>query len=410
MNNIKFHRGWAIAAACFFASSVAIGGSQYSFGLFVEPLEKTFGWSRTQIGLSLSLIAFGAFISPLIGSLIDRHGSRKIMAFSMAVFGISYLIRPFMTELWHLYFLSVVQSFSIVGAAMLPPGKLVGLWFPENRGRVIGITAMGNNFGGMVIQPIIAFLVSVYNWRAGYTIVGVMALIVSVYSYLVVKNPDPFSEEKSEQNTRNESLVGLTLREAVRTRTFYAISVAILCGTFTYSALLPQVSSHLIINGVTESTASMAVSLFATCGMGGKFVFGNLSDKYGPRLALLIDLCGQATFASLLIYAGDGLPVWVIVPVMGFFLGAFGALFQLIVIDAFGVKHFGSIMGVISISNAVSAFLGPIIAGMSFDITGSYAASFLITALIFALGAVSLKFAHGNQDQNLPTSPVKPSS
>ena len=128
------------------------------------------------------------------------------------------------------------------------------------------------------------------------------------------------------------------------------------------------------------------------------------------RLALLIDLCGQATFASLLIYAGDGLPVWVIVPVMGFFLGAFGALFQLIVIDAFGGKHFGSIMGGISISNAVSAFLGPIIAGMSFDITGSYAASFLITALIFALGAVSLKFAHGNQDQNLPTSPVKPSS
>ena len=111
MNNIKFHRGWAIAAACFFASSVAIGGSKYSFGLFVEPLEKTFGWSRTQIGLSLSLIAFGAFISPLIGSLIDRHGSRKIMAFSMAVFGISYLIRPFMTELWHLYFLSVFLRF-----------------------------------------------------------------------------------------------------------------------------------------------------------------------------------------------------------------------------------------------------------------------------------------------------------
>mgnify|MGYP003298682776 CR=1 FL=1 len=62
------------------------------------------------------------------------------MAFSMAVFGISYLVRPFMTELWHWYFLSVIQSFSIVGAAMLPPGKLVGLWFPENRGRVIAVS------------------------------------------------------------------------------------------------------------------------------------------------------------------------------------------------------------------------------------------------------------------------------
>ena len=396
MYNINFHRGWAIAAACFLASSVAVGGSQYSFGHFVEPLENTFGWTRTQIGLSLSLIAFGSFISPLIGSLIDKQGSRRIMAFSMAVFGISYLVRPFMTELWHWYFLSVVQSFSIVGAAMLPPGKLVGLWFPENRGRVIGITAMGNNFGGMVIQPIIAFLVTVYNWKVAYAVVGALGILVSIYAYLVVKNPDSESEGilESEKNTAN--LTGFTLKEAIRTKTFYAITFAILCGTFTYSSLLPQVSSHLIINGVRESTASIAVSLFATCGMVGKFVFGNLSDKYGPRMALVLDLCGQAIFASLLVYAGDGLPVWVIVPAMGFFLGAFGALYQLIVIDAFGVKHFGAIMGVIAISNAVPSFLGPIIAGMSFDITGSYAVAFVITSVIFVLGAISLKLTREN--------------
>ena len=396
MYNINFHRGWAIAAACFLASSVAVGGSQYSFGHFVEPLENTFGWTRTQIGLSLSLIAFGSFVSPLIGSLIDKQGSRRIMAFSMAVFGISYLVRPFMTELWHWYFLSVVQSFSIVGAAMLPPGKLVGLWFPENRGRVIGITAMGNNFGGMVIQPIIAFLVTVYNWKVAYAVVGALGILVSIYSYLVVRNPDSESKGMSESEKKTDILTGFTLQEASRTKTFYAITFAILCGTFTYSSLLPQVSSHLIINGVRESTASIAVSLFATCGMVGKFVFGNLSDKYGPRMALVLDLCGQAIFASLLVYAGDGLPVWVIVPAMGFFLGAFGALYQLIVIDAFGVKHFGAIMGVIAISNAVPSFLGPIIAGMSFDITGSYAIAFVITSVIFVLGAVSLKFTREN--------------
>ena len=394
--NINFHRGWAIAAACFLASSVAVGGSQYSFGHFVEPLENTFGWTRTQIGLSLSLIAFGSFISPLIGSLIDKQGSRRIMAFSMAVFGISYLVRPFMTELWHWYFLSVVQSFSIVGAAMLPPGKLVGLWFPENRGRVIGITAMGNNFGGMVIQPIIAFLVTVYNWKVAYAVVGALGILVSIYSYLVVKNPDSESQGILESEKKTDNSTGFTLKEAIRTKTFYAITFAILCGTFTYSSLLPQVSSHLIINGVRESTASIAVSLFATCGMVGKFVFGNLSDKYGPRMALVLDLCGQAIFASLLVYAGDGLPVWVIVPAMGFFLGAFGALYQLIVIDAFGVKHFGAIMGVIAISNAVPSFLGPIIAGMSFDITGSYAVAFVITSVIFVLGAISLKLTREN--------------
>ena len=219
----------------------------------------------------------------------------------MAVFGISYLVRPFMTELWHWYFLSVIQSFSIVGAAMLPPGKLVGLWFPENRGRVIGITAMGNNFGGMVIQPIVAFLVTVYNWKVGYAVVGLLGLLVSLFSYLIVKNPEPSRNEISGSDNKAENLIGLTLRQAIRTRTFYAITVAILCGTFTYSSLLPQVSSHLIINGVGDNTASLAVSLFATCGMAGKFIFGNLSDKYGPRRALMLDLLGQDVFASLLV-------------------------------------------------------------------------------------------------------------
>lgn len=397
MNNINFHRGWLIAAACFFSSAIAIGGSQYAFGHFVEPLEENFGWSRTQIGLSLSLIAFGSFLSPLIGSMIDKHGSRKIMAFSMAVFGISYLLRPFMTELWHWYFLSVVQSFSIVGAAMLPPGKLVGLWFPENRGRVIGITAMGNNFGGMAVQPLIAFMVTVYSWKVAYSVVGILGLFVSLFSYIVVRNPETTIKEKSGVDNRVDVLTGLTLKQALHTRTFYAVAVAILCGTFTYSSLLPQVSSHLIINGVGESTTSIAVSLFATCGMAGKFIFGNLSDKYGPRKALLIDLSGQAVFASFLVYAGDGLPVWVIVPLMGFFLGAFGALYQLIVMDAFGVKHFGAIMGVIAISNSIPSFVGPIIAGMSFDVTGSYATSFFITSGIFVLGATALKFTKENK-------------
>ena len=156
-SNFKMHRGWAIALSCFLASSVMIGGSQYSFGHFVEPLETEFGWSRTQIGISLSLIAFGSFISPFIGRMIDKHGARNIMSFSIAVFSISYLMRPFMTELWHWYALGVVQSFSMVGGAMLPPGKLIGLWFPRNRGKILSVTAMGNNFGGMAVQPLLAF-------------------------------------------------------------------------------------------------------------------------------------------------------------------------------------------------------------------------------------------------------------
>ena len=97
----RVHRGWGIALACFLAYSATVGGSQYSFGHFVGPLESEFGWSRTEIGLSLSLVALGSFVSPFFGAMIDRHGARKIMAISMLIFGFSYLARPIMNDIWH---------------------------------------------------------------------------------------------------------------------------------------------------------------------------------------------------------------------------------------------------------------------------------------------------------------------
>jgi len=401
VNNKASYRKWGILVACFLASAVTVGGSQYSFGHFVEPLQETFGWSRTEIGLSLSLVALGSFISPLIGSLIDRHGARPIMTFCLIMFAISYLARPFMTHISHWYVLGIIQSFTIAGANILPTGKLIGLWFPKNRGKILGIAAMGNNFGGIAVQPAIALIISAYSWQMGYAAIGIFAILVSIYSFSMVR--DPIASLAENGAIQESEVVGSTLSEAFRMRQFYVIIVAFMCGTFTYSALLPQVSSHLIDNGIDESTTALAVSLFAACGMLGKFIFGIMSDKFGPRPAMIFDLYGQSVFACLLVFAGTSVPLWLVVPFMGFFLGAFGALTQLLVIETFGVKHFGAIMGVISIGTAISLFSGPIIAGLSYDLSESYGPVFFITSAIFALGGSSLFLAGKSNSTELST-------
>jgi|TARA_Y100000814_G_scaffold281321_1_gene245371 MFS family permease len=401
VNSKASYRKWGILVACFLASAVTVGGSQYSFGHFVEPLQETFGWSRTEIGLSLSLVALGSFISPLIGSLIDRHGARPIMTFCLIMFAISYLARPFMTHISHWYVLGIIQSFTIAGANILPTGKLIGLWFPKNRGKILGIAAMGNNFGGIAVQPAIALIISAYSWQMGYAAIGIFAILVSIYSFLMVR--DPIASLAECGVTQELEVVGSTLSQAFRMRKFYVIIVAFMCGTFTYSALLPQVSSHLIDNGIDESTTALAVSLFAACGMLGKFIFGMMSDKFGPRPAMIFDLYGQSVFACLLVFAGTSVPLWLVVPFMGFFLGAFGALTQLLVIETFGVKHFGAIMGVISIGTAISLFSGPIIAGLSYDLSESYGPVFFITSAIFAIGGSSLFLAGKSNSTELST-------
>lgn len=128
----RIYRGWPIVAISFLAAALTVGTSGYAFGLFIEPLEAEFEWSRTAIGASLSFLAIGSLISPLVGRLMDQYGARPVMVVSIAIFSLSFVLRPMMTELWHWYALSVVQALGFSGAAFLPAGRLVAIWFRHN--------------------------------------------------------------------------------------------------------------------------------------------------------------------------------------------------------------------------------------------------------------------------------------
>lgn len=426
---LHIYAGWWVISAPFLAAMLTVGSGQYAFGLLIEPLEQEFGWTRTQINLSLSFTAVGSFVAPYLGYIMDRHGAKNILVVSMALIVVSYLLRPMMTELWHWYALSFVQYLGFSGASILPAGRLVGIWFQRSRGRVMGITLMGNNFGGITFPPLTTLalgmswhwaFINLSPWQGTYLLFGVIGVLMTIYALVVVRE---FPTREQMRGRRGEEvepsddaplvLTGWSLKESLRTKAFYAITTAMMLGTFTYTAVLTQVAAHLTEEGVSPGSAAIALSLLAGCGMTGKFVMGLLADRITARYALMVDLLGQSGFLVLLTYfasytfvwqiIGPGNPiplwsislplVWIVVGCFGFFLGAFGALTPLIVQDAFGVKFYGSIMGVMSITMGVSSFLGPILAGWSFDTTGSYRFAFLLVAALFFTGAMSLILA-----------------
>ena len=426
---LPIYAGWWVISAPFLAAMLTVGSGQYAFGLLIEPLEQEFGWTRTQINLSLSFTAVGSIVAPYLGYIMDKHGAKNILVVSMALIVVSYLLRPMMTELWHWYALSFVQYLGFSGASILPAGRLVGIWFQRSRGRVMGITLMGNNFGGITFPPLTTLalgmswhwaFINLSPWQGTYLLFGVIGALMTVYALLVVRE-FPTREQLRGRGREEEAasdgagvvLTGWSLKEAARTKAFYAITVAMMLGSLTYTGVLTQVAAHLTGEGVSPGAAAIALSLLAGCGMTGKFIMGLLADRITARYALMIDLFGQSGFLVLLTYfagvtiplqmlaPGAALPlVWVVVGCFGFFLGAFGALTPLIVQDAFGVKFYGSIMGIMSITMGVSSFLGPILAGWSFDATGSYRVAFLLIAALFFTGAMSLFLARNPSRSN----------
>ncbi len=390
----RIYRGWWVVSVPFLAAALGTGAGQYGFGIFIEPLEETFGWNRSQISASLSFTAVGSLLAPLMGRTIDRYGTRPVMAISLVMVAASFLIRPMMTELWHWYALSLLQYTGYTGASMLPAGKLVGLWFRRTRGRVMGLTAMGNNFGGLVMPPLMGWMLLMLSWQATYVALGVMSVLLVVYTLAWVRD-SPTSRDTDPESIQPGAagvshVTGKTVSEALKDRVFYAIALSVTLGTFTYSAIIPQIIPHLLDSGATLAVASLVLSMYAIAGMVGKFVMGLVAERITSRYALMANFVGQAVFLIAMIWADSPVVMWTVVPLLGVFNGAFGALFQLVVQDAFGVRYFGSIMGLINFATLVSFFVGPILAGVSYDITGSYTFAFVSVAVMFVIAALSL--------------------
>ena len=390
----QIYRGWWVVTAPFLVATVATGAGQYGFGMFYEPLEEAFGWSRSQISLSLSFTMVGGLIAPVLGRVIDRYGTKVVMVASLVLVTLSFLLRPAMTELWHWYALSLLQYIGYTGASMLATGKLVGVWFQRTRGRAMGITAMGNNFGGLVIPPMMGGMLTLFAWQGTYVGVGIMTGLLVIYTLVTVRDFPTREEVSAEFEQAGDSsaalITGWTVSEALRVKAFYAITLSILLGTFTYSAILPNIIPHLTNNGQTLTIAIYVQSVFAIFGMVGKFAMGLLSEKITSRYALMINFIGHSLFLAIMTLFVDPRVIWIAVPLFGIFHGAFGALFQLVVQDAFGVRNFGSIMGVINLPTMVSFGVGPVLAGMAYDMTESYAPAFLAISVMFAIGALAL--------------------
>ena len=96
----QIYRGYPIAIVVFLSTGLSVGMTQYAFGEFAGPLKEQFGWSQTQLNLSLAFSFISGLCAPFVGTLSDRIGIRPVMFGSILIIAIGFLMRPFITELW----------------------------------------------------------------------------------------------------------------------------------------------------------------------------------------------------------------------------------------------------------------------------------------------------------------------
>ena len=375
---------WAVFVSVFFSGGLIIGLNTYSFGLFIEPLEKEFGWTREEISLGYSISFVSSLFAPIIGKFVDLKGTKIFLVGSLFLISFGFIFRPLMTNLNHWILLNSLVFAGYPGTLLLASGILMQVWFPKSRGRMVALATSGHNAGGLVIPLITLIVLSNFNWKFAYVFFGGIIFIIAIFSLFFVRN----SPDKKNITLNNDvKKVGIDFMSAIKTKKFIFLTLGITFAMFTYNGVMPQMAPHLQTEGLSLIAATIAMSYIGAMGIMSKLVFGRLSEKYSSIFMTCISVFLQAIgLAVILLSFGNIIGIWTGVIIFGIGFGGLGALITLNITECFGMKSLGSVYGMLSFLGIWASILAPWMMGRIYDSTSSYRNAHLIVIGIFFLG------------------------
>tara|TARA_Y100001970_G_scaffold211774_1_gene258542 strand:- start:263 stop:1477 length:1215 start_codon:yes stop_codon:yes gene_type:complete len=374
---------WAVFVSIFFSGALIIGLNTYSFGLFIEPLEKEFGWSREQISLGYSVSFVSSLLAPIVGKFVDLKGTKIFLVGSLFLIAIGFILRPFMTNLNHWIILNSLVFAGYPGTLLLASGILMQVWFPKSRGRMVAFATSGHNAGGLFVPLITLIILFYFNWKFAYVFFGGILFIIAIFSLIYVKDSpnENINEEKNIQS------IGVDFNVALKTKKFIFLTLGITFAMFTYNGVMPQMSPHLETEGLSLPAATIAMSYIGAMGVLSKLFFGRLSEKYSSILMTCISVFLQSIGLSVILLSfGNIIGIWTGIIIFGIGFGGLGALISLNITECFGLKSLGSIFGTLSFLGIWASISAPWMMGRIFDSTSSYRNAHLIVIVIFVIG------------------------
>ena len=390
----RFFYGYIVVTVAFLVMLVSWG--LYSvFGVFFTPLLTEFGWTRamTSGAFSLSTILTG-LIGIVMGGLTDRLGSRLVMTLCGFLLGLGYLLMSQVSSIWQLYlFYGVIIGIGM-GGVWVPLVSTVARWFVKRRGMMTGVILSGVGIGILIMSPVASWLISIYDWRISYRIVGGLVLVVGVLAAQFLRRDPaqmgqvPYGEEESEEQTLDLDVTGFSLGEAVRIRQFWLFFTLLTCFGFCTLATMVHIVAHAIELGISPTIAATILATVGFVEIVGKIVLGSVGDRIGNKQVFII--CFILFFAAFLwlVIAKELWMLYLFAVAFGLARGGMAVIQSPLVAELFGMRSHGLMLGVASFGFTIGAAIGPFLTGYIFDITGSYQLAFMVCGALSVVGLI----------------------
>lgn len=342
-----------VVGACL--TQFTIIGLLFSFGLFFKVFEAEFGWSRTLFSACSSLAFFMMGLLAMVGGrLTDRFGPRRVLSVTGLAYGLGYALMSQVTEPWQMFAIFGTLIGMGLGTHDVVTLSTVARWFNARRGTMTAVVKVGTAIG-QVVLPIAA--------AQGMALPPVPRPLVAGSAPLPPQAPP-----------RGDRRTLLTL---------CAIQACFVPSLLTVPLHLPAHGADL---GLSGTGSAGLVAVIGAASVAGRLALGRALDSIGGRNAYLICLAGMVLALAGLAQFRELGPLYAVVTLYGFSHGALFVVVSPTVAEYFGLDGHGARFGWVLFAGTSMAWLGPILAGRLFDVTGSYTWAFVT---LMAMGVLA---------------------
>ncbi len=372
------YAGWKVVAAAFLGVMVGFAGMvPFTFSLFLDPLHGAFGWKREAISRAFAIAALTvAFVSPLLGSLLDRLPPRRVILPCIAVFAAAMaslsLLHGALSQYYGTYFvLGLVGN----GTAQLAYSRAVLSWFQRRRGVAVGLMLTGSGTGSILLPMLTHHVLAVSGWRAAYAVLGMTALAgLPMTALFVLNQPAREPQQTAAAELSRGSRTGSH-------RIFWLIALPTLLVALSINALIAHLSALLTSRGVSAASAAITLSVFGASAIAGRLLTGFLLDRVSAPVISCAVLAIASAGVVLEAYANTPATGWAGALLMGAGSGSEADVVPYMIATYFERRRFSTLYGLTWTAYAIGGAIGPVLLGHAYDRSGTYA-----TAAVLALG------------------------
>ena len=323
---------------------------------------------------TLFMVGYGCG-NVIMGKLADRHG----IAIPAFIGCLSLPLGLFLASqtdsiFWFCLTQMLLCGFLGAGFSFGPLVADISHWFKARRGLAVGIVISGTYIGGTLWPPLLQHWIDIQGWRDTYIQLAIVNLIVMLPLACVFYRRPHIEEDSTDATTRKAMDQPLGMSKNLLQGCICVAGVGCCVAmAMPHVHIVPYVSEL----GFKLSHGANMISLMLGFGIISRIASGWISDHIGGLVTLILGSALQGLVLLAFIFADTLTALYLTSAAFGLSQGGIVPSYSIIVRRYFPPSEAGGRIGLAFVFTILGMALGGWLAGVLYDLSGSYTLSFI---------------------------------